>query len=167
MKSSFGCLKISRGYNVEISECDIRGDNRPEVTFLAVTGCDVNVKKSTFYKNTAETGPSFLEAVESQLRIENVNITENKAPEGIIQIWNGSSLYMNNVTFSNNGLQNQSFQSTLGVIQDSFAKVENCNFSGNYAARGSCFSVYPNSSIIIEKSVFIGNKADKGGVIYF
>ena len=104
--SAFGHMNIRGGYNIRMSDCAVDGaTGMSNATLLDVVGGTLSVSNSSFQHlggGVIEV-PWLLKAVDCRIHMVGVNCSNNKAPGGLIQIQNGSELFMQNSTFMNNG----------------------------------------------------------------
>ena len=168
VNSTFGPLNVRSGYNINVSDCTIDGATvTPNSTLLDVVGGTLSVSNSSFQHlggGVIEI-PWLLKAVGCRINMAGVNCSNNKVPRGLIQIRNGSELFIQNSTFENNG----------GLLYETLVIVMKINsslciirsvFSGNSGSNGSCLWLDHNVSVIINQSTFVNNTAVYGGVIY-
>ena len=110
-------------------------------------------------------GLGLLRAVGCRIHMVGVSCSNNEAPGGLIQIQNGSELFVQNSTFMNNG----DVSSTSSVISATFNSslfISDSLFSGNADFNGACLWLHHNVSVNINQSTFMNNTAVNGGVIY-
>ena len=104
-----------------------------------------------------------LSAVSSHINIANVNFFNNLSPNGLINIQNGSNIYVEQCTVEHNG---EMSKSAISVEYNSSAIVNNSTFTGNSAYYGGCLSCLYNSAVSINNSNFINNAAVYGRTIF-
>ena len=168
VNSTFGHMKIRGGYNIQISDCTVDGATvMSNSTLLDVMGGTLNVSNSSFQHLGGSKAESsgLLRAVGCRIHMVGVNSSNNEAPGGLIQIQNGSELFLHNSTFINNG-HASSISSVISMIFNSSLTISTSVFSGNTASNGSCLWLHHNVSVTINQSTFVNNTADYGGVIY-
>ena len=168
VNSTFGPLNIRSGYNIHVSDCTIDGATvTPNSTLLDVVGGTLSVSNSSFQHlggGVIEV-PLLLKAVGCRIHMMGVNCPNNEAPGGLIQIQNGSELFVQNSTFENNG--DGSYQTLVIVMKiNSSLCITSSVFSGNSGLNGSCLWLDHNVSVTINQSIFVNNTAAYGGVIY-
>ena len=170
VNSTFGHLNIRGGYNIHVSDCTVDGSTvTSNSTLLDVVGGSLSVSHSSFQHLTGgvSEGPGLLRAVRSSIHMVDVNCSNNKVPSGLIQIQNGSELFLQNSTFKNkNNGHALSPSSVISVKFISSLSISCSVFSGNAASNGSCLRLGHNVSVTINQSTFVNNKADYGGAIY-
>ena len=140
VNSTFGHINIRGGYNIQVSDCIVIGAAvTSNSTLLDVVGGTLNVSNSSFQHlggSEAEggaDGPGLLRAVRSSVYMVGVNCSNNKVPSGLIQIKNGSELFVQNSTFINNG-HVSSPSSVISVKFNSSLFISGSLFSGNAAS---------------------------------
>ena len=100
IKSMFGPLNIRGGYDIHVSDCTIDGDTvTPNTTLLDVMGGALSVSNSSFqylgnHVFRFYIVPSILRAVGCRIHMVGVNCSNNEVPGGLIQIQNGSELFV-------------------------------------------------------------------------
>ena len=171
VNSTFGSLNIRDDYNMCVSDCTLDGKTvTPNTTLLDVVGGTLNVSNSSFqYLGNCVYGfyivPSILRAVGCRTYMVTVICSNNEAPGGLIQIQNGSQLFVQNSIFENNGAY--SYQSLIIAMNiNSSLHIDRSVFSGNAGRNGSCMWFDHNVSVTINQSTFVNNTAENVGVIY-
>ena len=166
--SAFGHMNIRGGYNIRMSDCAVDGATvMSNATLLDVVGGTLSVSNSSFQHlggGVIEV-PWLLKAVGCRIHMMGVNCSNNEAPGGLIQIQNGSELFLHNSTFMNNGFDRFS-SSVISVKTNSSLSISHSVFSENIASNGSCLWLHHNVSVTINQSTFLNNGAQYGGVIY-
>ena len=166
--SAFGHMNIRGGYNIRMSDCAVDGaTGMSNATLLDVVGGTLSVSNSSFQHlggGVIEV-PWLLKAVGCRIHMMGVNCSNNEAPGGLIQIQNGSELFVQNSTFMNNGFDRFS-SSVISVKTNSSLSISHSVFSENIASNGSCLWLHHNVSVTINQSTFLNNSAQYGGVIY-
>ena len=168
VNSTFGHLNVKGGYNILVSDCTVDGATlAPNSTLMDVVGGTLTVSTSTFHHLGAgvydwDIVPNLLKVVRCRIHMVDVNCSNNEAPVVLIQIQNGSELFVRDSTFENNG----NISSVISVKFNSSLSISDSLFSGNSASNGSCLRLHHNVSVTISQSTFINNEADYGGVIY-
>ena len=162
--STIGHLSISDGFQVTISNCFIDGRTRLSETLIRVTNCILTIQDSMFYNFKSHyNSPAILKAMFSLVYIRDIFCSNNVGSVGLIQILNGSKLFLANSDFEDNG--NIFTLSTISIKYHSSAVVFNSTFVSNSAVDGAALNCYFNSSIEVKMSGFYGNTAAKGGAI--
>ena len=165
--SSFGQIKASREFNINISNCNIDDNTRLTSTLIDVENCNVNIENSIFFNQIKyNKGPAIINAVTSHIGIVNVNISQNYALDGLLRITNKSILRVQNSMFSHNGL----FFLTSSVFTLKYSSVlflTNCKCDNNGAIFGPCVLASGSVTIIAKHSTFNRNHAFTGGAIYW
>ena len=165
--SSFGQIKASRGFNINISNCNIDDNTRLTSTLIDVENCNVNIENSIFFNQIKyNKGPAIINAVTSHICIVNVNISQNYALDGLLRISKNSILKVQNSKFSRNGL----FFLTSSVFILKYSSVlilTNCKCDNSGAIFGPCVLASGSVTIIAKHSTFTGNHAVSGGAIYW
>ena len=171
VNSIFGHLSIKGGYNVHVSDCKVDGATvMPNSTLLDMMGGTLSVSNSSFQylgesAGSVNVDPGLLRAVGCRIHMVGVNCSNNEVPGGLIQIQNGSELFVQNSTFINNG-HVSSPSSVISVKFNSSLFISGSLFSGNVASDGSCLWLHHNISVTINQSTFENNIGIKGGVIF-
>ena len=165
--SSFGQIKASKGFIINISNCNFNSNTRLTLTLIDVVHCNVSIKNSIFFNQIKyNKGPAIINAVTSHIDIVSVNISQNYALDGLLRISNSSILNVKNSTFSHNGL----FILTSSVLilkYNSVLFLSHCKCDNNKAIFGPCVLASSTVTIIAKHSTFNGNHAVIGGVIYW
>ena len=173
VNSTFGHMNIRSGYNIHVSDCTIDGKTvTPNTTLLDVVGGALSVSNSSFqYLSNRVHGfyivPTILRAVGCRIHMVGVNCSNNEAVGGLIQVQNGSELFVQNSTFEHNGVRSDEYQSLIIAMNiNSSLCITRSVFSGNSGLNGSCLWLDHNVSVTINQSAFVNNRAGYGGVIY-
>ena len=162
--STIGQLSISGGYQIIISNCFINGKTRLSETLIHVTNSILTIKDSIFYNfKSYYNSPAILNAISSIVDIQDISCSYNSGSQGLIQISNGSKLYLANSEFENNG--NIFSLSCVSIRFHSSATVFNTSFVSNSAVDGAALNCYFNSSVEVRKCNFDSNSATNGGSI--
>ena len=154
-----------------MSDCTVDGNTvTSNSTLLDVVGGSLSVSNSTFQHlggGEAEDeveGPGLLRAVCCRIHMVGVNCSNNKTPGGLIQVQNGSELFVQESTFENNVFLQSS---VISLKFNSSLTVSHSVFLGNIAYNnGPCFWLDNTVAVIINQSTFKNNTAYYGGVIY-
>ena len=168
VNSTFGHMNIRSGYDIHVSDCTVDGNTMTSnSTLLDVVDGTLSVSNSSFQHLTGDVaeGPGLLTAVRCRIHILGVNCFNNKAVGGLIQVQDGSELFVQNSAFMNNGYVS-SPSSVISMKFNSSLFISDSLFSGNAASNGSCFYLHHNVSVTISQSSFVNNTAVNGGVIY-
>ena len=171
VKSMFGHMNIRGGYDIHMSDCIVDGATVTlNASLLDVMGGTLSISNSSFQHLSGNEvqDPGLLRAEGCRIHMVSVNCSNNKAPGGLIQIQNGSELFVQNSIFIKNG-PNSIYLSPSSVIFVKFKSslfISDSLFSGNAAHNGSCLWLHHNVSVTISQSNFVNNTADYGGVIY-
>ena len=166
VSSTFGHMNVRGGYDIQVSHCivdDITVTSNS--TLLDVVAGGLIVSNSSFQHLSGVEGPGLLRAVGSRIHMVGVSCSNNEAPYGLIQIQNGSELFVQNSTFMNNG-HVSSPSSVISVQSNSSLSISDSVFSGNTASNGSCLRFHHNVSVAINQSTFENSTAVNGGIIY-
>ena len=134
--STFGGLKVMGKYEVNVSNCNIDGTTRSDMTVMDITNTTLHLQASTFTRNGryfGNFGAAVLKATWSNVFVQLTNLSRNVGHKGVIEIDNGSSLSIKHSSFENNGHWFFAL-CTILVNLNSSARVENCTFIGNVAA---------------------------------
>ena len=162
--STIGHLSVSDGFQVTISNCFIDGRTRLRETFIRVTNCTLTIQDSIFYNfESYYNSPAILKAMFSLVYVQDIFCSNSVGSDGLIQILNGSKLYLENSDFEDNG--NIFTLSTISIKFHSSAVVFNSTFVSNSAVDGAAINCYFNSSIEVRMSGFDSNTATKGSAI--
>ena len=162
--STIGQLRISGGYLIKISNCFINGNTRLSETLIHATNCILSIKDSVFYNfKSYYNSPAILNAISSIVDIQDIFCSNNSGSQGLIQVLNGSKLYLVNSDFEDNG--NIFSLSCISIRFNSSATVFNSTFVSNVAIDGAALNCYFNSSIEVRMSSFKANSATNGGAI--
>ena len=167
LNSSFGQIKASRGFNINISNCNINGNTRLTSTLINVVHCNVSIENSIFSNQIKyNKGPAIVNAVTSHIDIVNVNVSQNYALDGLLWISNNSILKIKNSMFNQNGLI--LLTSSVFILKySSVLFLSNCKCDNNGAIFGSCVLASGSVTIIATYSKFSGNHAVIGGALYW
>ena len=106
VNSTFGHMNIRSGYDIHVSDCTVNGNTvTSNSTLLDVVGGTLSVSNSSFQHLTGGVpeGPGLLRAVRCRIHILGINCFNNKAVGGLIQVQDGSELFVQNSAFMNNG----------------------------------------------------------------
>ena len=167
LSSSFGQLKVSRGYNINISNCYIDGNTRLSSTLIDIVHCNLSITNFIFFNQMKhDKGPAIINAMACHINMINVNILQNYALDGLIWVSNSSVLQIENSMFNDNGL----FIWTSGVLilnNNSVLFLSNCKCESNGAVRGPCIHASGSVKITAKKSIFDNNHAIIGGAVYW
>ena len=162
--STFGQMKIESKYKVQMFNCEVDGALRLEKTMIDIQFCDLEIKNCKFSLNKAGSSQAaVLEAIDSQISIQDSSFDWNIGHHGIIEILQGSHLFVANSKFENNGIFLYSL-SLIVVKTNSSAILSNCYFASSVAACGSVCS-FPNTSILVQNSTFSNNTGERGSSI--
>ena len=162
--STFGQMKIQSEYKVQMVNCQIDGAMRLEGTMLDIKFCDLEIKNCKFFLNKAGLRqPAVLEAIGSRVRVQDSSFNWNIGHHGIIEILQGSQLFITNSEFENNGIFLYSL-SLIVVRTNSSAILSNCYFANSVAACGLVCS-FPTTSILVQNSTFSNNTGTRGSSI--
>ena len=96
----------------------------------------------------------------------NGNVVQNYAKDGLIWVSNNSQLSVHNSVFESNGV----FVLTSSILILKYNTVlflSNCKCTNNGAIMGACVLASGNVSIFAKDSIFKGNHAASGGVLYW
>ena len=162
--STFGQMKIQSEYKVQMVNCQVDGAMRLEETMLDIKICDLEIKNCKFSLNKAgHRQPAVLEALGSRVRVQDSSFNWNIGHHGIIEILQGSQLFITNSEFENNGIFLYSL-SLIIVRSNSSATLLNCYFANSVAACGLVCS-FPTTSILVQNSTFSNNTGKRGSSI--
>ena len=103
--STFGYLNVTGGYNIHVSDCIVDGNTvTSNLTLLDVVGGSLSVSNSSFQHLPGDMAedPGLLRAVGCRIHMVGVNFSNNEALGGLIQIQNGSELFVQNSIFIKN-----------------------------------------------------------------
>ena len=132
--STFGQMKIQSEYKVQMVNCQVDGAMRLEETMLDIKFCDLEIKNCKFSLSKAgHQQPAVLEALGSRVRVQDSSFNWNIGHHGIIEILQGSQLFITNSEFENNGIFLYSL-SLIMVRSNSSATLLNCYFANSVAA---------------------------------
>ena len=151
--STIGHLSISDGFQITISNCFIDGRTRLSETLIRVTNCILTIQDSMFYNfKSYYNSPAILKAMFSIVYIQDIFCSNNVGSVGLIQILNGSQLYLSNSDFEDSG---KIFTlSTISLEFHSSASLFNSTFVSNSAVDVAALNCYFNTSIEVRKSGF-------------
>ena len=162
--STFGQMKIKSKYKVQMFNCQVDGAMRLEETMIDIKFGDLEIKNCKFSLNKASSShPAVLEATDSQISIKDSSFDWNIGHHGIIEILQGSHLFVTNSQFDNNGIFLYSL-SLIVVKTYSSVILSNCYFASSVAACGLVCS-FPNTSILVQNSTFSNNTGERGSSI--
>ncbi len=163
INSLFGKISITGIQRVHIQNLIYHTENKTSDTLIEVMNSKLHMKNCNFSGKSSATGPTILWATSSQIVMEKINVEEVKAKQGLIHLHN-SEMKMQLVSLIGNGFGNSS--SSIYATKNSSVFVNGSTFENNIGANGSCFFVNVFSSLIIQKSTFLGNTGIfMGGVI--
>ena len=165
-KSKFYSLRVNGGYNITISECQFIDNITLESTMIKVYNSVLNIMNSTFRNiGKSNSGSAIIDASNSLVLIRSVNVCDNYASNGLIEILNGSQLQIERSIFKRNG--HYIFSSSIIFIKrNCTVTIYLCEFGDNAALYGACFTIASNSSLRLGNSTFFNNSALRGGVIF-
>ena len=165
-KSKFYSLRVNSGYNITISECQFIDDVTLESTIIKVYNSVLNITNSTFRNiGKSNSGSAIIDATNSLVLIKSVNVSDNYASNGLIEIADGSHLQVERSIFKRNGYYMLS-SSVISIKKNSTVTIYNCKFVNNAALYGACFTVGVNTTLMLYNSTFYDNSAVRGGVIF-
>ena len=165
-KSKFYSLEVNGGYNITISKCHFIDNITLESTVIKVYNSVLNITNSTFRNiGKSNSGSAIIDAANSLVLMKSVNVSDNYASNGLIEISNGTRLLVEKSFFKRNGHYILS-SSIISTKKNCTVTIYNCKFVNNSALFGACFTVAVNSSLMLYNSTFFDNSAVRGGVIF-
>ena len=157
--STFGSLITTSEQEIAISDSNIDGTTRLNKTFLDITNSNLTIIDSKFHNLRSNTGP-VIKVVASQIKLQDVKISESSSCCNLIEILNDSEVIVTDSTFQNN--QNVTI---ILVTFNSSANISNSKFVRNSGQNSHCISYGQNSTVYINKSSFLDNNYLDSAVI--
>ena len=102
--STFHHLHVKNGYVINISQCSFHYSNLTITNLLDVSNSILTIINSTFHKiRKFNSGAAILNAVNSTVKIKNINCFKNYASNGLFKISKKSKMVVEDSTFKKNG----------------------------------------------------------------
>ena len=156
--STFGSLIASNGYEITISDSNIDSTTILRNTLVDIANSSLNIVNSGFYELRSNIVPVVIKAVTSQVKVQDVKVSESSSSSAFLQVQYHSELTVAKCTFKSN-----KYSTIISVTFDSSASIKNSIFSRNNA---SSILYGDNSSVFINNSSFVDNHHPSSSVIY-